>query len=156
MSKTKQGSKTDSYKGTHKTRTLPQMCSVYSEMQAANLTVTHWKTLWLCVTPNTVWYRAVCAVLNDSTNDQQWQKSGEERIWLPTLTAILWRLWCKIEVFNWCRCSLWCRRWCSQFGRWCFWSSQMALFLTIHKILQTPHHYISCVDVFNRINSTEF
>jgi len=36
------------YKGTHKTRTLPQICSVYSEMQAVNLTITQ-NTL-----PNTV------------------------------------------------------------------------------------------------------
>jgi hypothetical protein len=41
ISKPKQGCKADSYKGTHKIRTLPQICSVYSEMQAANLMVTH-------------------------------------------------------------------------------------------------------------------
>jgi hypothetical protein len=30
------------------------------------------------------------------------------------------------------------------------------LFLTIHNILQTPHHYISRVDISNHFNRTEF
>jgi hypothetical protein len=56
-------------------------------MQAANLTLTCYKTLRLYDSPSTIWYGAVRAVLNDSARDPYRPQSTGEEKWPLTLTV---------------------------------------------------------------------
>jgi hypothetical protein len=57
-------------------KTLPYLCSNVSEIQAANLTLTHYKTLRLKYTPSPDLYGVAVVIINDTASDTYWARSS--------------------------------------------------------------------------------